>query len=136
MTLVRARAAEWGVDPHRVGFVGFSAGAMTGLGLVAADKPGTVPDFVGEIYPPLARMPVPADAPPMFVALASDDPLFGHRGFGLVDGWLAAGRPAELHMFERGGHGFGLGVPGTTTPHWPDEMLWWLKSRKLLGGAD
>ena len=89
--------------------MGFSAGAMTtlnaGLAPAAADRPA----FIAPIYPPITAREVPADAPPMFVALALDDELFGRQGFGLVEAWHGAKRPVEFHAYESGGHGFGLG---------------------------
>jgi acetyl esterase/lipase len=51
---------------------------------------------------------VPADAPPLFVALAADDPFFANGGFGLIESWRAAKKPAEFHLYEQGGHGFGM----------------------------
>lgn len=124
--LVRARAAEWRVDPDRVGMVGFSAGAMTTLATTLA-SPSADPAFIGLIYGPLTAVEVPADAPPMFVALAADDPLFAHSGFGLVEAWRAAGRPVEFHLYQNGGHGFGLGNPGKTSNGWFDVFARWVE---------
>ena len=108
LALVEANAAEWGVDPHRLGMIGFSAGAMTTLNAVLEAEPGEGPDFAGYIYGPMAATQVPAAAPPLFAAKAMDDELFPNNGFALVEAWQAAGRPVELHAYERGGHGFGL----------------------------
>lgn len=132
LKLVRAHAAEWHVDPVRVGMIGFSAGAMTVLDTTLADDPAAKPAFTGAIYPPMNTANVPADAAPLFVALAADDGLFGGRGFGLVQSWQAAHRPVELHYYERGDHGFGLGRPGTTTMLVMDEFRLWLETRGLL----
>ena len=74
--LVRSRAAEWRVDPARVGFLGFSAGAITTLSVGVTDDKAARPDFIAPIYGPMYARPVPADAPPMFVAIALDDPIF------------------------------------------------------------
>lgn len=132
MLLVRTRAREWAIDPQRVGFLGFSAGANTVLRLVQAEAAGNQPDFVARIYGSMNRIVVPANAPPMFVARAADDRL-GAKGFGLVEAWQEAGKPVEFHLFERGGHGFGFeGTPGTTSVHVGDAFLWWLKSRGLM----
>jgi acetyl esterase/lipase len=122
--LVRRRAAEWHVDPAKVGMIGFSAGAM--LTLATELDSDAHPAFMGVIYGPLASVAVPADAPPMFVALASDDPFFGKGGFGLIDSWRAAGRPVEFHLFEQGGHGFGMYPKPTTSTGWFDEFTRWL----------
>ncbi len=123
--LVRAHAREWHVDPDRIGMVGFSAGAMLTLSteLYGGDAK---PAFLGEIYGPLAPVSVPADAPPLFVALAADDPLFGNGGYGIIDSWRAARRPVEFHLFEQGGHGFGMYPKDTTSTGWFDEFVRWM----------
>jgi acetyl esterase/lipase len=123
--LVRKRAGEWHVDPARIGMVGFSAGAMLTMATTVAGQDAR-PAFIGNIYGPLAAMTVPADAPPMFVALAADDPLFGNGGFGLIDSWRAAGRPVEFHLFEQGGHGFGMYQKTTTSTGWFDAFTRWM----------
>jgi acetyl esterase/lipase len=136
LALVRSNAARWGVDPGRVGMIGFSAGAMTTLNTVVAAKPGEGPDFFGYIYGPQARVPVPANAPPMFAAIAFDDPLFKTMGFPVVAAWNEAKRPVELHAYQRGSHGFGLGIPGTTTTLMIDEFTAWLAMQGFLARKD
>lgn len=129
--LVRRRSAEWRVDPNRIGMVGFSAGAM--LTLVTTLEGGDAkPAFIGIIYGPLAPVSVPADAPPMFVALAADDPLFGNGGYGLIDSWRAAKRPVEFHLYEQGGHGFGMYPKETTSTGWFDAFARWLGMHGML----
>src|SRR5439155_841171 len=81
--LIRRGAGEWHVDPTRIGMVGFSAGAMLTMATTLAGD-DSKPAFIGTIYGPLAPVAVPADAPPLFVALAADDPLFGNAGTGLI----------------------------------------------------
>lgn len=132
MTLVRSRAQEWGVDPGRVGFMGFSAGAMTTLSVGLLSDAAVRPNFIAPIYPPMGHQTVPADAPPMFAAIAADDQLFGGGQFAVVQDWLAAKRPAELHVFERGGHGFGMRAQHTTSDHWIEELFWWMQARGYL----
>ncbi|HEX4739113.1 MAG TPA: alpha/beta hydrolase [Allosphingosinicella sp.] len=123
--LVRRRAAEWRVDPARIGMVGFSAGAMLTLATALSGNDAK-PAFIGIIYGPLAPVTVPADAPPMFVALAADDPLFGNGGTGLIDSWRAAKRPVEFHLYEQGGHGFGMYPKETTSTGWFDAFTRWM----------
>jgi len=123
---VRAHGSQWNIEPSRVGTVGFSAGAITELSLVRAVPAGEQPAFIGVIYGPMEAIEVPAQAPPLFAALAADDPLFGKQGFGLVEGWLRAGRQAELHVYQRGGHGFGMGAPDTTSGDWRYAFAHWL----------
>lgn len=122
---VRAHAGAWHIDPARVGMVGFSAGAMLTLATELAGKDAR-PAFIGIIYGPLSPVTVPADAPPMFVALAADDPLFGNSGFGLIDSWRAAKRPVEFHLYEQGGHGFGMYQKETTSTGWFGAFARWL----------
>lgn len=124
--LISSRAQEWNVDPAKIGMVGFSAGAMLTLStaLYASDAH---PAFIGLIYGPLGTIKVPDNAPPMFVALAADDPLFGNSGFGIIDSWRAAKRPVEFHLFEQGGHGFGMYPKETTSTGWFESFVSWLR---------
>lgn len=131
---VRTQAAKWGLDPKRIGMVGFSAGAMNTLGVTLANQPGARPDFIGLIYGPMFPVEAPADAPPLFAALAADDPLFGGGGFGIVDSWREAKRPVELHVYQQGGHGFGMLPNNTSTQLWSEEFLAWMKTNKIVSG--
>ena len=126
MAIVRQRAREWGVDPRKVGFVGFSAGAYLAADLAIGNE-RMRPAFVGLIYGGL-RSPVPAGASPAFIAGAADDEYQPNDPFLLYSAWRKAGAPAELHLFEHGGHGFGLHPKGATSDHWLDEFVWWLQS--------
>jgi len=123
--LVRARAGEWRVDPDRIGMLGFSAGAMLTMATTLHGQEAK-PAFIGNIYGPLSAMAVPADAPPLFVALAADDPFFANAGYGLIDNWRNAKRPVEFHLFEQGGHGFGMYQKTTTSTGWFDSYVRWL----------
>lgn len=126
IAMVRANATKWHIDPARVGMIGFSAGAMTSR-RVAIDAPvAERPDFVGYIYGPQDAEAVPADAPPLFNAIALNDSLFPSKGFPIASAWLSAKRPVEIHAYQTGEHGFGLGVPGTTTSLMLDEFTAWL----------
>ncbi len=123
--LIRRRAAEWKIDPGRIGMVGFSAGAMLTMATALVGEDAK-PAFIGNIYGPLAAVTVPADAPPLFVALAADDPFFANGGFGLIESWRSAKKPAELHLYEQGGHGFGMYPKETTSTGWFDAFVSWL----------
>ena len=133
--LVRSRADEWGVDPDRIGMVGFSAGAGTTMATTLS-APETRPAFIAPVYGAMNAVEVPEDAPPMFVVLAADDPLFANSGFGLVESWRAAGLPVEFHLYQNGGHGFGLGNPGKTSLGWFDGFMRWLDLNGFLQAAD
>lgn len=123
--LVRARSSEWKLDPKRVGMVGFSAGAMLAMATTLAGVDAK-PAFIGDIYGPLEPVTVPADAPPLFAALAADDPLFAGRGMGLIESWAAAKKPVEFHLYGQGGHGFGMYPKGTTSTGWFDAFYQWI----------
>jgi acetyl esterase/lipase len=107
--MILNRAQEWGVDTKRIGMIGFSAGA--GLTMHATLHSKTMKlAFIGPIYGGMGPVEVPKNAPPMFNVIASDDFLF--RGqFGVIDSWFKAGIPVEFHLYQNGGHGFGLGNP-------------------------
>lgn len=122
--LVRANAAKWHVDPDRIGMIGFSAGAMLTL-TTALHSESAKPAFIGNIYGPLSAVEVPADAPPLFAAIAADDPLFPVN-FGLIEAWRKANRPVEFHYYEQGGHGFGMYPKETTSTGWFDAYVAWL----------
>lgn len=128
--LIVANADEWGVDTDRIGMIGFSAGA--GLTMHTALNSDVVDlAFIGPIYGGMDAVEVPEDAPPMFAAIATDDFLF--RGeFGLVQSWFDAGAPVEFHLYQNGGHGFGLGNPNRTSNTWFDAFIHWLDVNGFL----
>ena len=126
--LVRAnaRAGKWHVDPDRIGMIGFSAGAMLTMATTLNNRDGDAkPAFIGNIYGPLSAVDVPPDAPPLFAAIAADDPLFPVN-FGLIEAWRKAKRPVEFHYYEQGGHGFGMYRKETTSTGWFDAYVKWL----------
>ena len=128
--MILRRAEEWGVDPDRIGMIGFSAGA--GLTMHATLNSKTMKlAFIGPIYGGMGSVVVPENAPPMFNVIASDDFLF--RGqFGVIDSWYKAGRPVEFHLYQNGGHGFGLGNPNRTSNRWFDAFIHWLEVNNFL----
>ncbi len=134
LRLVRSQTADWKID--KVGLLGFSAGAMLGLELSLGEDNTARPDFFASIYGPLGgplgARPVPADAPPMFAVLAADDPFFAASGFDLIARYCEAGLPAEFHLYDQGGHAFGMRKQGSTSDMWIDEFHAWMKSRGLL----
>jgi len=127
--LIRTRAKEWNVDPSKVGMIGFSAGAMLTMSTTLYGKEAN-PAFIGNIYGPLSAVTVPANAPPLFIALASDDPFFANAGFGLIESWKTAKRPVEFHLYEQGGHGFGMYQKETTSTGWFESFVAWLRMHK------
>jgi acetyl esterase/lipase len=133
--IVRRRAAEWKIDPKRIGMIGFSAGGYVSADVALNHDAASRPDFSAAIYPALPpHAMVPPDAPPMFIACASDDPLVPPliNSIRLYTLWEIAGIPAELHVYAGGGHGFGMSKRGLPVDHWIDAYGDWLRSQGLL----
>lgn len=159
LRIVRANAAAWGIDPRKVGIMGFSAGGhVAGMTMFAAD-PADRPDFAGLIYgmpfgtpdpliPPanlpfpegtptepwLQPRPTPAPGrlPPVFMAMAQDDLAVGQGFRAFYDRLFAAGYRPELHLYQRGNHGFGMAARGTTADRWIDQFGWWIET-EIIG---
>ncbi len=124
--IVRERAKEWDVDPGKVGIIGFSAGAF--LVVDVAMEPRAAPlAFVAAIYGGETQgRPGPADAPPLFTCIAQDDFLLYRVVEGLYADWTDAGRYAELHIYRRGAHGFGMVKQGFPSDRWIEQFGEWL----------
>ena len=128
--MIVERAEEWGVDPDRIGMMGFSAGA--GLTMHCTLNSQTMKlAFIAPIYGGMGPVDVPENAPPLFAAIAADDFLF-NGDFGLIKSWYDAGKPVEFHLYQNGGHGFGMGYPGHPTYWWFEVFTHWLDSNKFL----
>lgn len=130
--LIRSRSATFGIDPNRIGVMGFSAGAITTVAVGLTADPEARPNFIAPIYGSLEPQDVGAEAPPMFLAIALDDGFFAqNKPLGLVDSWRAARRPVEVHLYERGGHGFASATSGAASL-WRPQFLAWLQDRGVL----
>jgi acetyl esterase/lipase len=151
MRTVRSRAAEWGVDPARLGVMGFSAGGEV-VGLIAfgsgdgdpqsadpVDRLNGRPDFAIFVYPgPLAvQAAVPATAPPAFLVTAADDKCCAEPTLKLLRQYKDAGASVEAHVFAAGGHGFNMGQRSKlkAVNTWPARLADWLADRGLLDKA-
>lgn len=153
--LVRAHAGEWGVDPARIGLLGFSAGGRTAAMAALksseqlyeptdeADKASPRPDFLVLVYTAYlvgedgSRKPevtVTKEAPPTFLVHAYDDPVTPKSSVQLFLALKDAGVPAELHIYETGGHGYGLRPTEKPVTAWPKRCEEWMRARGLLGG--
>src|SRR5258706_827403 len=131
--IVRQRALEWSLGPNRIGIMGFSAGGRVTAGVALEYDAQSRPNFAAPIYGPLWQdFTVPADAPPLFMALANDDELAVEPGLALYSAWRAAGHPVELHIYAQGGHGFGMRKQGLPADHWIDRFGEWLAIQGLL----
>ncbi len=137
LKVVRQHAAEWGVSPDRIGFLGFSAGAMVASGALLQQDAAARPSFAAMIYGgPFGVMPaIPAKLPPMFLAWAQDDTQAREPVVKFYGALTAAGHKPEAHIFNAGGHGFGLKKQGTTSDHWIDEFYFWLEAQGLTKAA-
>lgn len=126
---VRSNADGYGVAPDKIGFMGFSAGGTVTMGVSYGYSANNRPDFIVPIYPwtaVLGTQSPPLDAPPMLVICASDDPLgLAPASVELYSQWLAAGKSAALHMYSRGGHGFGMRTLGLPSDKWIERFYDW-----------
>ncbi|MDG5767099.1 alpha/beta hydrolase [Balneolales bacterium ANBcel1] len=128
--MIVERAEEWGVDTRRLGMIGFSAGA--GLTMHATLNSNSMElAFIGPIYGGMGPVEVPENAPPMFNVIATDDFLFQGQ-FGVISSWFEAGVPVEFHLYQNGGHGFGLGNPDRTSNRWFEAFIHWLDVNGFL----
>jgi len=150
MSLIRGRASEWGIDPKRIGMLGFSAGghltakASTTFAtrsyeaLDDTDKTSCRPDFTVLVYPAYlvakdataikAEFPISKETPPAFLAHAGDDPVTPESSLFYFLALRRAGVPAELHIYSTGGHGFGLRDSASPSHTWPKRCEEWLRA--------
>jgi acetyl esterase/lipase len=131
MSYVRRHAAEYGVDPKRIGIMGFSAGGTVTTSVALNYTPDSRPDFVAPIYLQYEWVPnkgnVPADAPPAFILAATDDQLgLAPHSVKLYTDWVAAKKSAELHLYSKGGHGFGMRTQHLPSDRWIALFADWL----------
>lgn len=154
--MVRAHAAQWHIDPHRVGVLGFSAGAHLAAAVSthfddrlyppvdAADKLSCRPDFAVIVYPGYLALaeknfaanpdiPVTAQTPPSFVVQAEDDPVHVENALVYFQALKNAKVPAELHVYAQGGHGYGLRRTALPVTTWPQSVETWLHTIHVLG---
>lgn len=138
LKVVRQHAADWGVSPERVGFLGFSAGAMVTSGALLQKDASGRPNFAAMIYGgPFGVMPaIPAKLPPMFMAWAQDDTLAIEPVVKFYDALRSAGHKPEAHIFSSGGHGFGMRKQGTSSDHWIDTFYDWLEAQGFTKPAE
>jgi acetyl esterase/lipase len=153
--LVRSRASEWGIDPKRIGILGFSAGghlsatasntfdSRTYPAVDDADKASCRPDFTILIYPAYltekddstklaAEIKVTKQTPPAFITMTADDPVHVESAYAYGLALKRAGVPAELHIYPKGGHGYGLRPSENAVSRWPDRAAEWMKGQGWL----
>ena len=124
--LLSADAAKWNIDPAQIGVIGFSAGSRTAIRLIEGRPEANLARHISLIYPPMTQTITGGPRPPLFLAIAVDDPLFKQGGLNLVDKWLKESDRTEFHLYSGGGHGFGMRPQDTTSVHWIEQYLSWL----------
>lgn len=133
---VRKHAAEFEIEPNRIGIMGFSAGGTVAASALFNYTPDNRPDFAAPIYPFFPNEltgTIAIDAPPLFVVCASNDGLaLAPHSVDLYNKWLSAKRDAELHMYARGDHGFGMRVQNLPTDTWIERFGDWLNVQGLM----
>ncbi len=131
ISYVRQHAQEYGVKSDRIGIMGFSAGGTVACSAAYNYNADTRPNFVAPIYPQYEwaiKGSVPADAPPMFILAATDDALgLAPHSVRLYQDWTAARKSAELHLYSKGGHGFGMRKQNLPADHWIERFADWLE---------
>jgi acetyl esterase/lipase len=133
--VVRQQAREFTIDPDRIGIMGFSAGGAVTAGAATLYDQESRPSFAAPVYAPWNSAPVPADVPPLFLVHAQDDPLVDSASsLALYAAWKAVNRPAELHIYSKGGHGFGLRQQGLPVDHWIDQFWAWSQAHGFVPG--
>jgi acetyl esterase/lipase len=148
MRIIRSRAAEWKIDPARIGMLGFSAGGEvvadatfrpeleSDVAADAIDELDPRPNFVMIIYPGPLGIPteVPADAPQAFLVVSDDDWSHAQPVINLLTGYRAAGVPVEAHVYARGEHGYNMGFRAdlVSIKNWPERMADWMADNFIL----
>jgi acetyl esterase/lipase len=153
--MIRAHAAEWHIDPHRLGVLGFSAGGHLTAAISthydrrlydavdAADSQSCRPDFAVLVYPayltaaagsldPSSDLPVTADTPPAFIVQAEDDPVHVENAVVYFMMLKKAKVPAQLQIYAQGGHGYGLRRTALPVTAWPESVETWLHTIHIL----
>jgi len=134
MKVLRQHASDYGISVDRMGVIGFSAGAFVTMGLISDHDAESRPNFAAILYGPSDdKTPLPPDAPPVFIVAATDDPTIAAiNSVNLWSKWKAAGVSAEIHLFSRGGHAFGLVKQNLPVDQWVDLFGNWLVLQGLL----
>jgi len=128
---IRAHSSQWRIAADRIGIIGFSAGAYGALNVALRSTMDSRPNLVAAIYGALPDgATVTAAAPPAFIAAATDDPQVpSMQSIRTYSAWREANVPAELHIFDTGGHGFGTAPQGKSSDQWTSLLDHWLRER-------
>ena len=133
---VRQNARSLGIEANKIGFMGFSAGGAVTMGVAFNANAENVPNFLVPVYPwmtVLGDYEVPEEILPMAVVCASDDPLLlAPESVKLYTAWQDEGNPTELHMYSKGGHGFGMRKQNLPSDTWLARVYEWAIAEKLV----
>jgi acetyl esterase/lipase len=133
LRLARRNATAWRIDPARVGIIGFSAGGGVAVGTALAERSEASPDFLVSLYgPSLQDVDVPSHAPPLFIAVGATHFNVTNGCLALFAAWKAAGRPAEIHVYDQVSAGFGMSARGLPVDAWTERMFDWMVARKIV----
>lgn len=136
MKFVKEHAAEYGLDPKKIGFMGFSAGGTLTMSVMMSAPQVLKPSFAAPIYlykKAVLGQVMPDAITPLFIAVATDDQLgFVPHSIDLYNQWFVAKQPVELHVYDKGGHGFGMHKNGTSSDNWTTDFENWLKAMHFL----
>jgi acetyl esterase/lipase len=133
---VREHAEEMNIDPQKIGFIGFSAGGTLTMSVAYNATDGNRPNFIALIYayePAIIGYKIPKEETPIFIAVAGDDQLgMMPMSIKIYKKWYDAGQPAELHIYEKGGHGFGMRKQNLPSDAWYERFEDWMKMHNFL----
>lgn len=133
VNMVRQRASEWGINPERVGMIGFSAGAFVTITTVLHAASASRPNFVGSIYGALwETLETHAPLPPLFIAVADDDGIARESSLQLYSAWHDAHSPVEMHIYASGGHGFSMRHINPAAEAWIERLHEWMQVQKFV----
>ena len=132
MEIVREHAAEWHIDPNKIGYLGFSAGGGVGIGATVRADDAHRPAFMATIYgPSLIDVDVPQNAPKLFIATRGDHHNVAAGLVSLYLDWKRAGGNAEMHLYDDGTGPFGPDDVGNTSGTWRESFYRWLTFNKF-----
>jgi len=127
---IRNNSSKYGISPKKIGLMGFSAGGAVTMEASYTAESKNQPNFIAAIYPWMdivSNQKVPSNKPPAFISCANDDPLnLAKPSVQIYQDWILAGGKAELHMFSKGGHGYGMNNVNAPVDRWSQLLIDWI----------
>jgi acetyl esterase/lipase len=127
---MRNSASKYNIDPNKIGLMGFSAGGAVTMEATYTSNSKNQPNFIAPIYPWMDivdQRKVPTNKPPAFISCANDDPLkLAAASVQIYQDWIQAEAEAELHMFSKGGHGYGMNKMNIPVDSWSQLLVEWI----------